>query len=160
MGGRSWLAVVILLASAATAVGDTWNTISSGWRPNRILVTAGAVWASSEGGVLRLDLATRELEVLNVDYGLSGNMPTVIAFDPSTGYLWIGYADAAVDVVDPETDRVVYRIRDFLNDRFIYQVNDIAFGDDAVFIAHTEGLSRLEQVEGEAIPAWFLNREP
>lgn len=141
--------LLLLVAAGGPARADTWATITSGWRPNRILEASGYLWASSEGGLLKLDPATGDLQILNTDDGLYSNFLTVVARDPESGYLWIGHRNAGLDVFDPASARIVQRIRDFDNDSDVQTINDIFAGGGSVFVASDQGLSRMERYENE-----------
>ncbi|MCB2210664.1 hypothetical protein KQI52_00965 [bacterium] len=141
--------ITMLLLLVSSAHAEHWETITSGWRPEHILVANDDIWASSEGGLLHVDPETQALEVLNIDDGLFSNFLTDIEYDSSTGYLWIGHTNGGIDILDPVDKDVVFTLRDFYNDQSVEGINDIHISNGRIFVGTSQGLSRLERFENE-----------
>ncbi|MCB2200787.1 hypothetical protein KQI63_15385 [bacterium] len=144
---QTWAALLLVLITSSVVLAETWTTITSGWRPSEIVAVGNEIYAASEGGILRVNQETGQLHVLNVDDGFSANFATTVAVDPQTGYLWIGYEGAALDVYNPTTRRFVQRITDFYNDPETITVYDVHFYNNQAFVATNQGLSRLTYSE-------------
>lgn len=141
------LAAIVAIALTSQTAAQSWQTVTSGWRPKRIVAAQDGIWAASEGGLIFVDPATLELEVRNRDQDLFANSLNVVAVEPGGLCLWVGYANGGLDRIDPATGRVVQRITDFYYENDIFAVNDVAFGDGFALVATSIGISRLEPTD-------------
>lgn len=151
---QTWMVFLTILLLSSSVFAETWRTITSGWRPSRIVATQNSVWAASEGGVLKVTPGNANLRLLNVDDGLSNNFASTVAVDPATNQLWIGYQNAEIDIYDTSTNEVVQRIKDFFNDPEVLTVHDISFHGNEAFVATNQGLSRL--IYSEDFQTWVV----
>lgn len=143
-----WFALLLLLAAGA-ATADTWHTITSGWRPSRLITTPEGVFAASDGGLVKMDPVTLESNILNKDDGFFSNDVSVIAINPDSTELWIGHANAAIERYDFKNEVILQRILNFYDAPEVFEVYDIVFNDNAAFIATDIGVSKcvMEEVE-------------
>ncbi|MBD3165032.1 hypothetical protein GF324_00370, partial [bacterium] len=141
--------ILLGVAAAVTLHAETWTTITTGWRPNRITVAGDLIWASSTGGLYRIDPVAEEVDFWNKDQSLFSNVLNVVEANPVGGELWVGYADAAVDRIDPATGEVIQRILDFNQATEIFEVYDITFDGEEAYVATDIGVSRMVPLEDE-----------
>ncbi|MDP8205348.1 MAG: hypothetical protein P9L92_01690 [Candidatus Electryonea clarkiae] len=135
---------LVSLALFSIANADDWQTITSGWQPQRIAATDEGLWAASDGGLFYINADDNYAELWNKDQGLFSNSVNVVAVHPSSQDIWVCYSNGALDRLDGLNGNILQRTLDFYDDSDIFSIYDIAFSDDAVFIATDIGVSRLE----------------
>ncbi|MBZ0264042.1 hypothetical protein K8I28_05180 [bacterium] len=154
MKPRIFNQILLILAGlflSSSFAYSQWRTVTAGRKPTQLAVTTDAVWASSEGGLLKFDPVTEKLEFWNIDQGLFSNELSCIAIEPGTEILWIGYENGGLDRFDSRSGHLVQRVMDFYNEPNIFTVNSISFGDGAALVCTDLGVSRMEPVTNDDI---------
>ncbi|MFN8473695.1 MAG: two-component regulator propeller domain-containing protein [Anaerolineae bacterium] len=92
-----WLALVcalfissLITARAGADTPAVWSTTTNADEVNALAIQGNSLWAATEGGVVRWDLAAGSAAVYTIDHGLPSNQARSIAIDPTTGYVWAG----------------------------------------------------------------------
>lgn len=146
---QRWIRALLVLAAMSLIAGQAralrWETITSGWSGTRIVTADGRLWASTRGGLLRLDPVSERMALMNVDEGLFSNDIAVVAVD-SDSVLWIGHSNAGLDRFDPASGRLLQTITDFHSDPRIFRINDIVAHDSSVYVATNVGVSRMTRM--------------
>ncbi len=146
MRGRTMtlpLGVLVLALFADVAFGDTWRTITAGWKPNRVAIAGGKIWACSEGGLYDVAADFSDIRLLNKDDGLYANDVNVVRAEADESRIWIGYDDAGVDRIDPATGDIVQRILDFVESNEVFSIYDIFLSETEAYVATDIGVSKL-----------------
>ncbi len=139
--------ILFFLAMNLPVSAQNWQTITSGWHPQRIASSEEGIWAASDGGLFFINPGSREIELRNKDYGFFDNSINVVKVEPETGIIWIGYLNGVIERYDPSSGEIVQGILDFYTNPDVFTISDISFSSDAVFIATDIGVSKLEKLD-------------
>jgi ligand-binding sensor domain-containing protein len=118
-----------------------WTSFTSVNQINDLLIDGQTVWAATEGGLARWDLATAQVRRLTTDNGMPSNHINALAVD-ADGALWLGTDRGAVHVRPDGTLRR-FTVKDGLADESVYRV--FVAADGAVWFGTGDGATRLER---------------
>lgn len=133
---RLRLALLVGLAFyAGSALAQAWTAYPAFNDVREVAASATEVWAATPAGVFSYDPETGAFSRYTTVEGLRGGDVGALAVD-GDGRVWIGYADGALDRIEPETGD----IRTFL---------DIARADQFT----SRGVNRIRPREGQLLVA-------
>ncbi|MEM9666576.1 MAG: two-component regulator propeller domain-containing protein [Bacteroidota bacterium] len=139
-----------VLLSAAPSQAQTWQAHTSMRQVNALAASPTAVWAATSGGVFSYTPTDGALSVLTAAEGLHGVAAQSIAYDAAREVVWIGYADGALDRLDPTTGtlrtlRDIERATQF-PDRAVNRLRTLG---DTLLVATSFGLVVFDPVANE-----------
>ena len=137
-GRRIWLLAVVLFAGFASAQSPSsgWSAISSMGVVNDIVRVQDIVWAATNGGVLRYDVAKRSYTRFTRVDGLAGN-EVLSAVADADGDLWFGTNGDGLS-------RFVVSANRFSEPFSVFrelELNDLATDGDHLYVANNVGIS-------------------
>lgn len=149
---RSLLLAVLFLAACAPAHAQSsrWEAYASLNNVRAVAVADGGVWAGTDGGVFRYDLASGEVERYTPIDGLGGSDVRALAYDAPRRAVWVGYADGVLDRIDAETGAVASFVDIARATRFNARgINRIEPAGDSLRIVTEFGLVVFDAVRAE-----------
>ncbi len=134
------LPLLFLFASRTLAGMGEWMKYTDIKSVVGIAVKGTTLWASTRGGLFRLNLPDTSFVTFTNSEGLTNNNLTAIAIDDE-GKIWIGTSSGAIDIYDSETGQWK-RIRDIvLSDRTKKGITGIYPRRDSIYISAEFGVS-------------------
>ncbi|MFA6980650.1 MAG: two-component regulator propeller domain-containing protein [Ignavibacteriaceae bacterium] len=138
---------IILLVSLCTfqfiaQTTTSWKNFSSMNKISSAIVTAGGIWAGSDGGAFYFDFNDSSYQTFTKTEGMNGSPITAVAID-SSGNIWFGSQNGKIDVYNPTT-KVFKNIFEIYNsERIEKRINSISIYGDTAFVSTSFGLSLL-----------------
>lgn len=124
---------------ASAGIGD-WKNYTNMKDVVALVNTRDAVWAGTNGGLLRFTVQDSAFKKFTNSEGLTDNGISAIGLGPN-GTLWIGEASGAIDVLSPSSNSWQY-IRDIsLSTKPQKSVNAFFSRGDSMYIATAFGIS-------------------
>ena len=141
----------VCTAEPVYAQTDAWVTHTSLRQIVDITSSPEAIWAATEGGVFRYEVASGSISRFTTTEGLSGLNITALTYEEATQSIWIGYGDGVLDRLDIESQAV----RTFLDiPRSQFGEKDIrklAITGDSLIVATGFGIVLFNTERGEVI---------
>ncbi len=139
MKRRVRIAEAVLLFWVATAAfGGEWRTLTNAAEIRAIAVQDSFLWAATNGGVLRIDMRTRQMLKFTNTEGLAQIDVVTVAYDPR-GYVWAAMPDGLLQIYDIAADR--WDSYNELQNRL--RVFAVCPGEDFVLIGTDIGVAEL-----------------
>ena len=112
-----------------------WKTFTNKSHIRDLLVTDGAVWCATNGGVAKLDLLSLQWQTFTNTEGLSHNDVTQLVKDQQ-GRLWLGFKTGYLNVYNPAANS--WKVIDDFVSHTIYA---LAIHGDSLFVGLDIGVS-------------------
>lgn len=128
-----------------------WRTHVSYNSVTSIAVSNQKVYAACNTGIMVLDLSDRSLSVLTGLNGLSGDVISTIAFDPTSAELFIGYANGTLDVISGSGISHFNWVRETAGD---VTIRHIGFANGLAYLAAPYGLVVFDVARHEVRETW------
>lgn len=138
------------LSQPSVPIGH-WRTHVSYNSVTSITVGNQKVYAACNTGIMALDLSDRSLSVLTGLNGLTGDIISTIAYDPTSGELFIGYANGTLDVVSGTGITHYNWVRETTGD---VAIRHIGFANGNAYIATPYGLVVFDVQRHEVRETW------
>jgi hypothetical protein len=128
-----------------------WRTHVSYNSVTSIAVGNQKVYAACNTGIMVLDLSDRSLSVVTGLNGLSGDVISTIAYDPSSGKLFIGYVNGTLDVISSTGIAHFNWVRETTGD---VAIRHIGFANGLAYLATPYGLVVFDIARHEVRETW------
>jgi ligand-binding sensor domain-containing protein len=137
-------------AEPAAAAPGTWQTYPSMRRVQAIASGDGEIWAGTDGGVFRYDVASGEITRYTTTEGLARVDVRALAFDAARNALWVGYPNGILDRIDGASGEVTTFFDIARADRYPQRgINRILPAGDSLYVATDFGIVVFDTDRGE-----------
>ena len=155
----SVLCCVTLLLQAQQAVGQ-WQLYPTKSAQSGIIYESlyDEVFYISGGNIFSYDKSSCEIETYNSGNYLSDNGIKNIYYNYDNGYLMIVYNNSNIDLI--YENKKVVNISDLKNTIMMYSksINDVAFGDNKIYLATDFGLVILNDTKHEVYESYIYEK--
>ena len=157
------LTLLLLISVPATLLGQlatgTWKSYPAFGSPDRLIDTPHLVYLATAGSLHSYDKDNDETRIYEAGVDISGRNIKDIYYNFEGRYLVVVYADANIDIIPDDGERInLPEIRD-ANVNSLKEINDVKFDDGRIYVATSFGLVVYDDTRFEVVESGIYNVE-